>query len=97
MEEPKKRAKVSIVRAGTYQYAEVRAAIEKGIELIGGLEGVVPPGSRVLVKINHLSPPSPAERGIVTHPTFAQAVLDLLKGVAGDITCLLYTSPSPRD
>ena len=79
-------AKVSIVRARNYDYAEICAAVEKGIELIGGLEKMVPPGSKVFVKINHLSPPSPAEKGIVTHPVFVQAVLDLLKKIGADIT-----------
>ena len=80
------RAKVSIVRAHDYDCAEIRAAVEKGIELIGGIEEIVPPGSRVFVKINHLSPPSPAEKGVVTHPVFVEAVLEVLKGVCADIT-----------
>lgn len=80
------KAKVSIVRASNYDYARIRAAVEKGIELIGGIGEIVPSGSRVFVKINHLSPPSPAEKGIVTHPVFVEAVLDVLKGVSSDIT-----------
>jgi len=80
------KSKVSIVRAHDYDYAEIRAAMEKGIELIGGLAKIVPPGSKVFVKINHLSPSSPAEKGIVTHPVFVEVVLDLLKGVCADIT-----------
>ena len=80
------KSKVSIVRAHDYDYAEIYAAMEKGIELIGGLAEVVPPGSKVFVKINHLSPPSPAERGLITHPVFVEVVLDLLKEVSADIT-----------
>ena len=80
------KAKVSIVRAHDYDYAEIYTAVEKGIELIGGLARIVSPGSRVFVKINHLSPPSPAEKGIVTHPVFVEVVLDLLKAVGADIT-----------
>jgi len=80
------KAKVSIVRAYDYDYAKIHAAMEKGIELLGGLSKIVPPGSKVFVKINHLSPSSPAEKGIVTHPVFVEVVLDLLKGVSADIT-----------
>ena len=80
------KAKVSIVRTHDYDYAKIYAAVGKGIELIGGLTKIVPPGSKVFVKINHLSPPSPAEKGIVTHPVFVEAVLDLLKEVGADIT-----------
>ena len=80
------KAKVSIVRAHDYDYAEIYAVMEEGIELIGGLAKIVPPGSKVFVKINHLSPPSPAEKGIVTHPIFVEVVLNLLKAVGADIT-----------
>lgn len=80
------KAKVSIVRAHDYDYTEIYAVMEKGIELIGGLAKIVPPGSKVFVKINHLSPPSPAEKGIVTHPVFVEVVLNLLKAVGADIT-----------
>jgi len=80
------KAKVSIVRAHDYDYAEIYAAVGKGIELIGGLAKIVPPGSKVFVKINHLSPPSPAEKGIITHPVFVEVILDLLKEVGADIT-----------
>ena len=80
------KAKVSIVKAYDYERAEIQVALEKGIGLIGGLVNIVPPGSKVFVKINHLPPPSIAEKGIVTHPVFVGAVLDLLKTIAADIT-----------
>jgi uncharacterized protein (DUF362 family)/ferredoxin len=77
---------VSIVRAWNYDVDEIREAIRKGIELIGGLEGIVKPGNRVFVKINHLPPASPPEKGIVTHPIFVEGVLELLKEAGADIT-----------
>jgi len=80
------KAKVSIVRAHDYDYAEIYTAVERGIELIGGLAKIVSPGSKVFVKINHLSPPSPAEKGIVTHPVFVEVVLNLLKEIGANIT-----------
>lgn len=80
------KAKVSIVRAYEYDYAQLYEAIEKSIKLIGGLGKIVKPGDRVFVKINHLSPPSLPEKGIITHPVFTEAVLELLKTVAVDIT-----------
>jgi uncharacterized protein (DUF362 family)/Pyruvate/2-oxoacid:ferredoxin oxidoreductase delta subunit len=79
------KAKVSIVRASEYDYAELSTAVKHSIELIGGLRGLINPGSRVFVKINHLSPASPAERGIVTHPIFVEAVLKLLKSSGAGI------------
>jgi uncharacterized protein (DUF362 family)/Pyruvate/2-oxoacid:ferredoxin oxidoreductase delta subunit len=80
------RAKVSLVKAHDYEFAQIHAALEKAIELIGGMQKIVKPSARVFVKINHLSPPSPAERGIVTHPVFVEAVLELLKAVSANIT-----------
>ena len=80
------KARVSIVRVKNYDYDEVHAAVVKGLELIGGITKIVPSGSKVFVKINHLSPPSPAERGIVTHPVFVEAVLNLLKDIGVEIT-----------
>jgi uncharacterized protein (DUF362 family)/NAD-dependent dihydropyrimidine dehydrogenase PreA subunit len=60
--------------------------VRKGLELIGGLDTIVQPSSKVIIKINHLSPPSPPERGIVTHPVFTEAVIMLLKENGADIT-----------
>ncbi|MFQ6038457.1 MAG: DUF362 domain-containing protein, partial [Candidatus Aminicenantales bacterium] len=47
--------------------------------LLGGLDRFIKKGSRVFVKINHLSPPSRPEEAIVTHPEFTRAVCRLLK------------------
>jgi uncharacterized protein (DUF362 family)/NAD-dependent dihydropyrimidine dehydrogenase PreA subunit len=77
---------VSIVKAGCYDVDEIREAVKKGIELIGGLERIVKPGDRVFVKINHLPPASPPEKGIVTHPIFTEGVIELLKETGADIT-----------
>ena len=80
------KTKLSITTAHSYEYDEVYRAVQKAVDLIGGLSLFVPPKSKVLLKINHLSPPSPAERGIVTHPVFAEAVIGLLKELTSDIT-----------
>ncbi len=79
-------ARVAIVRASNYELPLVRAAVTKAVHLIGGLETIVKPGAKVFVKINHLPPPSPPERGIVTHPVFAEAVVELLKEAGADVT-----------
>ena len=80
------RPKVSIVRAYNYDSPQIYSAIEESIDLIGGLETIIKPGNKVFVKINHLSPASEAERGIVTHPAFVEAVLELLKRTDAEIT-----------
>jgi uncharacterized protein (DUF362 family)/NAD-dependent dihydropyrimidine dehydrogenase PreA subunit len=78
--------RVSIVRASSYDIDEIRNAVRRGVELIGGLERIVKTGDRVFVKINHLPPASPPERGIITHPIFVEGVLELLKEAGADIT-----------
>ncbi|MFC2000408.1 DUF362 domain-containing protein [Chloroflexota bacterium] len=80
------KVKVSIVRADGYDLDPLCSAIERVLEPIGGLGAVVKPGDRVFVKINHLSPASEAEKGIVTHPVFVEAVLELLKRTGAEIT-----------
>ena len=80
------KVKVSIVKVDDYDRSNIHAGVRRGIELLGGLKTVVKPGDRVFVKVNHLSPSSPPERGIVTHPVFVGAVLELLKEVCTDIT-----------
>ena len=47
-------ARVSIVRAENYDVDEIREAVRRGIELIGGLDDIVKPGNRVFIKINQL-------------------------------------------
>ncbi len=79
-------ARVAIVRAQHYEIGELRVAVAKSLALIGGLEQIVRHGTKVFVKINHLPPPSPPERGIVTHPVFTEAVLELLKEMGANIT-----------
>jgi len=81
-----RKATVSIVRVHDYDCTQIYEAVKEGVELIGGLQGVIKPGSKVFVKINHLPPPSPPEKGIVTHPVFAEAVLRLLKTFSDNIT-----------
>jgi len=82
MEKPK----VSIVKAADYGSEKLYEGIKKGLDYLGGLETIIKPGSKVFVKINHLSPPSPPEKVIITHPYFTKQVLRLLKQLNCKIT-----------
>lgn len=79
------KAQVAIARATDYRETTLRAAVDDALGRLGGLPSIVPPGANVFVKINHLSPPSEAERAIVTHPAFTEVVVELLKPLAGSI------------
>ncbi|HDC92382.1 MAG TPA: DUF362 domain-containing protein, partial [Candidatus Acetothermia bacterium] len=78
--------RVAVVRAGGYGSPELCDAVERALDLLGGLEQFIPRGAKVFVKVNLLPPPSPPERAIITHPAFAEAVLSLLREITPHIT-----------
>ncbi len=69
---------VSLVRCNDYQPQRVYDSVKKAIHLIGGIEKLIKPSNRVLLKINLLSASSP-ERAIITHPSLVRAMVRLLK------------------
>jgi len=77
---------VSIVRLDNYRPDLVAAALTRALDLLGGLASIIRSQSRVFVKINHLSPATPPERGIVTHPVLTGELLKLLKLMNCDVT-----------
>ena len=77
---------VAIQRAENYESESVRHALLKIFDYLAGLERIIRPKSRVFVKINHLSPPSPPEDTIVTHPAFTKELLRLLLDMDCKIT-----------
>jgi len=81
-----KQAEVSIARVKKYQPENISTGLKKGLGLLGGLENFISPRSKVFVKINHLSPPSPPEKSIVTHPAFTKEILKMLKHLNCQIT-----------
>jgi uncharacterized protein (DUF362 family)/Pyruvate/2-oxoacid:ferredoxin oxidoreductase delta subunit len=78
-----KTAKVSIVRIEDYSPERIREGLNKSLDLIGGLENLIPSKIKVFIKINHLSPP---EKAIITHPVFTQEVIRLLQALDCQIT-----------
>jgi uncharacterized protein (DUF362 family)/NAD-dependent dihydropyrimidine dehydrogenase PreA subunit len=81
-----KKARVSIVKQTDYNSTGIHEGLKKSFSYLGGLENLIPPRSHVFVKINHLSPPSPPEKAIVTHPAFTKEALLLLKRLDLTIT-----------
>jgi len=72
------RVPVALVRCAEYQPDQVFRALNEAITLAGGIDSVVTPGSRVLVKPNLLQG-LPPERAVCTHPVVIGAVIRLLK------------------
>ncbi|MHC1757001.1 MAG: DUF362 domain-containing protein [Methanosarcina sp.] len=71
---------VSIVRCS--DYSNVKSAIKEALSLIGGLESVISPGNRVLLKPNVLAIRAP-EAAVTTHPAVVSAVCELVKEAGG--------------
>ncbi|KKH50903.1 DUF362 domain-containing protein [Methanosarcina sp. 1.H.A.2.2] len=72
--------RVSIVRCS--DYSGVKGAIKEALNLIGGLESVISPGNRVLLKPNVLAI-RPPEDAVTTHPAIVSAMCELVLEAGG--------------
>ncbi len=70
--------KVSILRCKGYDQAEVDGAVNRAVDLLGGIESFIKKGDRILLKPNLLSA-RPPEAGVDTHPAVVKAVVRLVK------------------
>lgn len=71
------KSKVALVRCNSYEIEEVRMAVSKGLELIGGAGSFVKKGEKILLKVNLLVGEVP-EKCVNTHPMVFRAVAELL-------------------
>ncbi len=74
--------KVSIVKCENYEHDNVKSAIKKSLDFIGGLDKFVKPGKTVLLKVNAIIG-FPAERAATTHPAVVRAMAELVKEAGG--------------
>jgi uncharacterized protein (DUF362 family)/NAD-dependent dihydropyrimidine dehydrogenase PreA subunit len=72
--------RVSIVQCS--DYSEVKNAIKEALDLVGGLEKIIVPGSRVLLKPNVLAI-RPPEDAVTTHPAVVSAMCELVSEAGG--------------
>jgi uncharacterized protein (DUF362 family)/Pyruvate/2-oxoacid:ferredoxin oxidoreductase delta subunit len=78
------KSKVALVRCDTYHDETVCQAVEKGLELIGGVSSFIKPGERIVMKPNVLYGTSP-EKGVCTHPSVFRAVGIALKKACASV------------
>ncbi len=71
-------ARVSIVRCSSYDRAEVKEAVARAVELVGGAACFLPETGGVLLKPNLLAPLA-RERRITTDPEVVRAVAELFR------------------
>jgi|ERR1035437_3084598 uncharacterized protein (DUF362 family)/NAD-dependent dihydropyrimidine dehydrogenase PreA subunit len=71
-------SKVALIRCESYDYDEVKKAVVRGLELIGGAEKFVKSGQKVLLKPNLLVGELPG-KCVNTHHTVFRAVAEIFK------------------
>jgi len=86
---------VSLSPCPDYHPQRVLDATEKALAPFGGICGIVPPGARVLVKVNLLSD-TPPERAAVTHPAVTRALVSLLKGAGAEVIVGELSGPAEK-
>lgn len=69
--------KVALIKCSSYNFEEVKMAIGKGIELIGGIRNFISTDENILLKPNILTGANP-ERCITTHPQIFRAISEIL-------------------
>ena len=72
-----KKSIVAIVTCESYESGLVESAVRKGLNLIGGINQIVKPGEKILLKPNVLRGSDP-ERCVTTHPEVFRAVAKIL-------------------
>ncbi|NER85161.1 MAG: DUF362 domain-containing protein, partial [Leptolyngbya sp. SIO1D8] len=75
-------ATVSLLQAHSYAIDEVAAILHKLLEPLGGMEAIVKPGDRVLLKPNLLTGARPTKE-CVTRPELVYCVAELVKAAGG--------------
>ena len=78
-------SKVALIRCESYDVAEVKAAVQKGIDLLGGVQGFVKSGEKILLKPNWIMS-VPPERCATTHPAVFRAVSEIFQGAGADLS-----------
>ena len=78
-------SKVVLVRCETYEYASVKNAIVKGVDLLGGPSKFASPEDKLLLKLNWLSA-DPPEKCVTTHPSIFKAVAEVFQGVGARLS-----------
>ncbi len=84
------RQTVALVRCPGYGEGVAGNAVRQAVDLLGGIEALVRPGERILIKPNLLKASHP-DTAVVTHPEIVRAVIRLVHDAGG--TALVGDSP----
>ena len=78
-------SKVALVRCETYTDETVAAAVERGLDLLGGMRQFIHPGEKILLKPNVLVGDTP-EKLVGPHPSVFKAVARQAQAVTGQLS-----------
>lgn len=70
--------KVALIKCDNYELSEVKSAINRGIDLLGGIDLFIKGGDKILLKPNLLASES-AEKSVTTHPIVFEAIISILQ------------------
>jgi uncharacterized protein (DUF362 family) len=74
------KSKVSVVKTSSRpDYSQIRKAVEKALDLIGGIGDLIKPGKTVLLNPSWVAPPTEPEKGCITQPEVTRAVADIVR------------------
>jgi len=76
--------KVALLRCENYEHRSLRKSIQRGIELLGGIERFTRRGERIILKPNLLIPAS-AESAVLTHPAVFRAVGEIFTDAGAEL------------
>src|SRR5512133_152839 len=79
------KSRVALVRCDAYDEQAVDKAVQRGLELLGGMAQFIHPGEQILLKPNILVGDAP-EKLVSPHPTVFKAVARLAKTVTANLT-----------
>lgn len=78
------RSRVALVHCDSYDLSTVRRALDRALELVGGVDGYISRDERILLKPNLLSAHRP-EENVTTHPNLVRAVAQICLEVGAKV------------
>lgn len=82
-------SKVALIKCDSYDLNKVKDAINRGIDLLGGINSFIKDGERILLKPNLLASEL-AEKSVTTHPIVFEAIISILEEKVQNIKKISY-------
>ena len=78
-------SQVALIGCDSYDEAKVRAAVQKGLDLLGGPSAFARPGEKILLKVNLLVGDAP-EKCVTTQPAVLKAVAVIFRDAGAKVS-----------